>query len=276
MLKLHPYQVGNVAAMGGASYDADAQLWFDAVVTAGGSVSDARKVIVNTLVAGLKTDSLWTLLDRLWLFAAENATAALIDIKGLSTATAVNTPTFTADQGYAGNGTTSYINTNYAPGTHGVQYVQNSAHLSLYNRTSRTTTSGFPAQIGAHGASNVGTSYMAIRPPTSTEFGINMVPAWGYSGPPNALGMYVATRTGAGTTDGALYRNGSVITKTGTIASNGTTTRNIYVLQSNSFGGYSTDQIAAAGAGGALDATQAGNLSSRVNAYMTSLGTNVY
>jgi hypothetical protein len=73
------------------------EVWAAAVVAAGGSVSgtltSGRKKLINDLIMGLMADGVWSKLDRLWLFAAENSQSALIDIKGAVSATAVNTPT---------------------------------------------------------------------------------------------------------------------------------------------------------------------------------------
>jgi hypothetical protein len=41
--------------------------------------------------------------------------------------TAVNSPTWTANQGFTGNGTSSYIDTNFNPATQGVNYTLNDA-----------------------------------------------------------------------------------------------------------------------------------------------------
>ena len=51
------------------------------------------------------TDGVWAKLDQIWIFAAENAKSALIDLKGLATATSTGgiAPSFTADRGYTGN-----------------------------------------------------------------------------------------------------------------------------------------------------------------------------
>ena len=47
----------------------------------------AGKKLVNDLIVGLKTDGVWTKLDRLWIFAAENAKSSIIDMVGLASST---------------------------------------------------------------------------------------------------------------------------------------------------------------------------------------------
>ena len=90
------------AAAGGD--EAETTAWVAEVVSNGGTVSAGRQTIVNDLIAGLKADGVWIKLDRLWLFAAEDQPSALTDLVGLTLATAVNSPTFTADEGYTSNG----------------------------------------------------------------------------------------------------------------------------------------------------------------------------
>lgn len=276
---IHSRVTAIILPASGPSYDASALLWKAAVVAAGGTVSDARLAIVSTLITGLKADSLWTSLDRLWLFAAENSTSALIDLKGLSTATAINSPTFTADQGYAGNGTTNYIRTGYIPNTHGVNYTQNSGAMSCYVRNNRTTTVGLPYIFGAEEANNVRSSYLILAPATNAYSNVNG------SGVNNIVlattqGQHVIVRSGSGTTNQTYYINGLSQVYAGRSATSDTpTTYEIYVGANNRTGsalGYTADQFATFSIGAALDATQASNLSSRINAYMTSLGTNVY
>lgn len=119
----------------GPPLDADALLWVAAVVTAGGTVSAARQALVSNFIAAEKHAGCWTLTDDYWLLWAENATQALVSLKQLRTATPVNSPTFTANSGYAGNGTSSYINTGFIPATHGVALTVGSAHLAAYELT---------------------------------------------------------------------------------------------------------------------------------------------
>jgi len=57
---------------------------------------------------------------------------ALIDWIRLTDYTAVNSPTFTANQGFLGNGTSSYIDTNFVPNTDGSNFTQDNAGLTLY------------------------------------------------------------------------------------------------------------------------------------------------
>src|SRR5262245_65846702 len=95
--------------------DADVTAWVAAVATNGGSVSSTRQGLITTCVQGLKADGIWTKLDRWWVEAAEDQPSGLTDWKALDLATTVNSPTFTVDRGFTGNGSTSYIDSTYNP-----------------------------------------------------------------------------------------------------------------------------------------------------------------
>jgi hypothetical protein len=58
--------IGNhslIAAVGNGNVDSNHQTW------------------INDLIVGLKADGVWTKFDRLWLYAVQNTTCAVVDIK---------------------------------------------------------------------------------------------------------------------------------------------------------------------------------------------------
>jgi hypothetical protein len=90
--------------------------------------------------------------------------------------------------------------------------------------------------------------------------------------------MYAFSRTGASTS--AYYLNGASTTS-GTHASGAISNNSFLILARRQGAGnaaieFSADQLSAAFIGGGLNATQAGQVSTRINAYMTALGINVY
>jgi len=117
---------------GGGSYDASTVAWTSAVTSAGGSVSPTQEGRVDTLITCLKTNSIWSLLDRYWWFAGENTTQARIDLKALQTATVNGTCTFTAGHGYASDGSTCGIDSNFTPSSGTNNWTSTSAHMSAY------------------------------------------------------------------------------------------------------------------------------------------------
>jgi len=88
--------------------------------------SGAQQVKQNKLVVDLKNAGIWSKLDTLAVFATDgNSDFALIDWKRLSQYTAVNSPTFTTNGGFTGNGTSSYIDTNFNPSVGTNKYLIN-------------------------------------------------------------------------------------------------------------------------------------------------------
>src|SRR5215475_1833641 len=82
-----------------------AQSWAAKVTAQGGTVSATQFTRTDQLIGALNAGGILPKLDHLWLFAAESATAALVDVIGGAVATAINSPAFTANRGFAGDGT---------------------------------------------------------------------------------------------------------------------------------------------------------------------------
>jgi hypothetical protein len=250
---------------------AETEAWVDQVVTNGGTVSAGRQSVVQTLIGGLIGDGVWDKLDRLWLFAAEDQPSAKTDLVGLTLATGVNSPTFSADDGYTGNLSTMYLDTNYIPSTHGVSFIQNSNHQSGwvtvndgstgFQMVCATQSGGFATRYELY--NNTGgawTSFINSLGRNFTTFG-------------SATGHLIATRTDS--SNCAVYGNGGS-SDTGTGASTSTPTVSSYVLARNDDGGsastHGAHQIAAISLGGGLTSTDAANFYTRMRAYMTAVG----
>jgi hypothetical protein len=114
---------------GGGAFDADYQAVLTYATTQGYTLPSAgQQILQNQLVVDLKTGGVWNKLDTFAVFATNgNIDFALIDWKRLTQYTAVNSPTFTTNVGFQGNGTSSYIDTNFNPSTSGVNYTLNNA-----------------------------------------------------------------------------------------------------------------------------------------------------
>jgi hypothetical protein len=125
---------GDTDIVGGSSYDADYQAILDYATTQSYTLpSDSQKLLQNQLVIDLKDAGIWSKLDTFANFATDGSSDfALIDWKKLTQYTAVNSPSFTTNQGFRGNGTSSYINTNFNAFNDGVQYTQDNASRGLY------------------------------------------------------------------------------------------------------------------------------------------------
>lgn len=241
--------------------------WVNAVVAAGGSVSAGRRTIINSLFDSLDGSSLAP--ARLWLHAAENSQSALIDLFALASATAVNSPTFAADQGYTGNGTSSYLNLNTInAGT------QNSASFGVYLRTDKAARD--EVDISASGASASHTSNLVAKWSDGNLYAAlnDNNSDGGRTAPATVSGIYVISRTGS--TNFVVYRAGSSFA-TVTLASSTVPNRNFCTLASiNEFGTavlFSSAQYGMSFLGGAgWDATQAANFTTHIQTYMTAVG----
>ena len=109
-----------------------AQTYFDQVVTNGGSLTNNEKTYINTFIGALGTD--FAEFDRLWIHGLSNSIAARTSLANPTSTmiTEVNSPTFTANQGYTGNGTTSYLNSNYNTSIDGVKFTRNNCSYGGY------------------------------------------------------------------------------------------------------------------------------------------------
>lgn len=231
---------------------------------------NAYKALIN----GLVSDGNFSLLDALWIFATQDATTAALNLVSTSfSVTPVSSPTFTADRGYAGNGTSSYIDTNFTPSTNGVQFTLNSASFGIYDRAAATTFG--PHQGGVYTNStaevvnldsdNTNNFHARINQDSGTNTSIGNAAA--------NYGFVAIVRTGASATN--LYQSGSSI-QTGTGASTALPSASIFLDARRLFGsasGFTTDQIAAAfvGSGSINQAT----FYSRIQTFMTTVGANV-
>jgi hypothetical protein len=99
------------------AFDADYQAVLDYATTQGYTLPSAgQQTLQNQLVVDLKAGGIWNKLDTFAVFATDGSSDfALIDWIRLSDYTAVNSPTFTTDEGFQGNGTSSYIDSNFSP-----------------------------------------------------------------------------------------------------------------------------------------------------------------
>ncbi len=267
-----PGSVGRVGltgrgGAGGESYDADAQALFARFTS---EPDDTRKGLINALIVSLKAAGVWTKLDVFYVLAAHDAQAARRNWKADAfNLTAVNSPTFTMDRGYAGNGSSSRLTTNWDPATNGVQYTQNASHLSLWDRTSRAgATTG---QAGGYSATSSQCSIYARW--TDNK-------AYAYQNDNNGgvattatQGLLIADRASASALDVSL--NDVSLGTPASLTTAALGAHDIYICGVNAngtAGTFSTDQIAAVSLGASLGATARTALYSALNTYLTAIG----
>ena len=163
----------NYAAAGGDTAQATAFITrANAAGLTNATIRQAYKDFINSMV-NFDSGAMWGVFDVLQIWAtqgfagAPNAAAALAVLNLPSTAhTSVLTGgvLFTAATGSGACGiggndasTTDYVDSNFAPGTAGGNYSQNSAHIAAWNNTNAASTASGGIAAGLDYASNSST-----------------------------------------------------------------------------------------------------------------------
>jgi hypothetical protein len=135
----------------GGAFDADYQAVLNYATTQGYTLPSAgQQILQNQLVLDLKAGGIWSKLDTFGVWATDgDSDFALIDWKRLTQYTAVNSPTFTTNVGFQGNGTSSYIDSNYNASTSGVNYTLSNYSFGWYMNTIDTAISAEAAFAAA-------------------------------------------------------------------------------------------------------------------------------
>jgi len=136
---------------GGNGFDVDYNAVLSYATGLGYTLPSASQQIgQNNLVVSLKSAGIWAKLDTFGNFTTNGSSNfALIDWKRLVLYTAVNSPTFTTNQGFKGNGTSSYINANYQISTQAVNYATGSSSIGAYVQQISTNTGNSIAGSGS-------------------------------------------------------------------------------------------------------------------------------
>ena len=224
---------------------------------------------LNNFIRQLIIDGNWQLLDRLWIFAADNQQNARVSIVNPTSTpvTEVGSPTWTKDVGYTGNGSSMYLNTNYNPTSNGVNFVLNNACMGIYT-SGADTLNNF--NIGAWNNSSFdGLSYLNING-TNGQYGLNLNS--GGNGDAHSVGastgLQVVTNAASGTN--AQYFNGSLIS-TNTAYPTILLNADLFVFCANEYG--TTDDYSNATVGMAFLGSGSINQLKLYNAWNTFLST---
>lgn len=226
----------------------------------------ARAALIEALIVAIKAAGIWSKLDALWVLAAHDAQAARLNwIADGFNLSAVNAPAFTANRGYTGNGSSSYLDSGFNAATAaGARFVQNSAHLGVWCATNVTAS----ASVFGGGAVNsfvrprvTGNKMQArVNQSASSDFGTGSIAT--------SAGHSIVLRTGAG--GQSCYRDASLI-GSDAVASAAPTSGNVIVLGNGSTE-YSTVRVAAAHLGGGLSGGEVSALYAAIAAYVTTVG----
>ncbi len=210
----------------------------------------------DAFVRLLVSSGIWALSDQILnLSAAGDRSFALINIKNPGTYNATlsaTAPTWLKGIGFFGNGTSSYIDTNFAP-SNGVNLTQDSAGCFI-TITDSLAGSATAVDFGAADSSTAKAILSSIRVNTNVNsFRVTSDTTVSIANT-DALGNYGFSRSGSTVTK--YYKAGVQVGATSNAASTGRTTRNIYLGAYNNNGtaaGFSARRIGFWLAGAAID-----------------------
>lgn len=226
--------------------------------------NDARKAVIDTLVGALKAAGTWTKRDVLYVFAAHNSQAALLNWKAPASfaATEVSAPTFTADRGYNGDGAASRLSLNWNPSTDGVQTTQNSAHMMAISLTAAQDPGVIGGVTSLRFVCRNATDQFSYRANRGTSTALANA---------NGSGHFVATSIDA--TNTKAYRNGASLGTSG--GASVAVTSAIATALSLGAANFTTLQCPAIGFGAALSDAEVVADYEAFQAYLTSLGASI-
>lgn len=230
----------------------------------------AHASAIDGLVVALKSAGIWSKLDGLWVFAAHHEQASRLNWinPGGTAATAVNSPTFTADAGWKGDGSTSYLNTGWIASA-GVNFAQNSASWGTWISAGvgNDTATGTVIIMGANNHRlepryTGDTVRGRLNSAGSTTFG---------SGVTTRAGLTAFSRTASNLT--TAYRNGASIGTTA-LASSTRSANAMFILAANASGSptdLSNNQVRMAFVSAGLNATENADFYNALVAYFAAI-----
>lgn len=258
-----------------AAYSDDTQAWLDQLSSNAYTVPSAGQAgNIDTMVVSLNTALSVSNLSSHFDFFYIHANDGSSDAGGVNLVTPasfectqVNSPTWTSNQGFTGNGSSSYLDTNYNLSTDSTNYLQNDACMGIWYRTLSTGTANvIGIRDGANGAAMIDTTSV-IR----SRLNVTLA---SYEEDTVATGLWQINRTGD-TTNQQHYVNGSVGSSGSGVSSTvALFNYNVYILAQNNAGTagtYSDGQIAISYAGASMTATQASDVYTAINTYMATL-----
>lgn len=229
--------------MVGESFDADYQAILDKAASPGFGYtlpSASVQAKQNALLVSMKANGVWAKLDVFYVFAQDgSAEFATLNWKNpaANQANITSSPTFTSNQGFTGNGTSSYIDTNFNPATQGVQYTQNNA--SRYFFTHAMGTGRFDGNTS--GINSITTGILGSQRINAS--GNNAVPSIDFNSTANTKSIHRTSSTSI-----TAYNSTTAQTSVQTSAS--VASANQWILRSS--GNYGTHTCAAYAMGASM------------------------
>ena len=229
----------------------------------------------SDLIAGLVRDGIWSNLDALYIFVTDTEEHAKINLKsssfGITETTTVN---FTANAGSTNSN--GYFDTGFTPSTANGRFALDACSIGTYQTNSYTTGETRAHIAGADATNSIGLYHKHGNGLTTVA--LNSGTYYTSGAQADNQGMFIATRPASNSFK--CYKNGSeIITGTGSGAA--LVTQPLYIFANNNNGSAihsltSNYTLGAAFIGGALTPTDAANLTTRINTYMTVFGVNAF
>lgn len=223
-----------------------------------------RAKLYDDLIVGLKADGIWSQLDWLILHAAHDAQAGRVNLIAPSRiASAINSPTFTMDRGYTGDGGTSYLSTGQAWGTGTSKFIRNNAMLGVWVNVASTDSQSSP--IGMEGTNS---SQVVYNNDGSVIFRVNSTGTSPRIVDPNqrVANRAVVRREAENI---GLYTNGQFVGEQPSTSANPSSASGTILRGNNT---YANGCVAAAYSGAAVTAAQIAALHNRLSTFLTAIG----
>lgn len=252
----------------GVAYDTDAQAFF----TANSTLTDATtKTAINQLFLDLKSYSIFTKIKDCKLLMLGNSEKTKYSlITPASYNNAYSSGWTFGSTGATPNGTSAYCDTNFKPITNG-SLTANNNHIGIYSQTS-TAKDYYNAGSETYPANNALNIWVRRVGDTAGYDSGTYTSNRNTFANTDGKGYYLGT---SGSLQSKFYKNG-VLKNTVSITDMALTDNNIYLGSTNPTNQFTNQTISLYHVGTSLTNTEALNMATCVNTFMTSLGINTY
>lgn len=224
-----------------------------------------RTFLIDDTIGALIAAGVWGKLDALWVMAAHDSQAGLLNWKNPSTFTLINfnSTTFTQNVGFTGNATDMYLGTGSA-WTSFSQFSQDSGTLFTW------VTGGTDAAVNrfsmGHGSNTLGVRLTPRSAGGQYAAVVNSASETAGGTSSTIVGLTHANRSASNAVQ--IYRNGASVA-TGAEVSKAVLGSAVTILRGGTV--YADFEVAVSGAGSSLTAGEASSLYTALNAYMGAL-----
>jgi hypothetical protein len=251
------------------NYSEELEIYSSGLVTSLSSIQKNKiDKLIKSIKSGLGITSLSDVFDSIYLLANETSESGLKNlVKRAHDAQGINNPTFIQFEGFTGDGTTSYINTQYNAKNQGIKYTINNAALGFY---SRSNIDSLGIDVAARIAFNDRASYITPRNGNMFTGKINRTGTGASFANTDSKGFYHVV--GEANAIQKAYKNNELKLTNATVASD-IANLNYFILAANNNGvasNFSTRQLSFAYFSRALTQTEIDVITVAVEVYMNS------